>query len=537
MRNAISAGGVIINKFNKKLFILKRKNGNWVLPKGHIEENESPEETAIREVKEETGLNVKIIDYIGKTQYHAPATERHPEEEKTVLWYLMETNDNFIKVEENVFSDGRFFNFLEAYNLLTFQQEREILKRGYELYLLRNNEKKLHVLMLTWEYPPRIIGGLSRHVYDLSIHLAKIGVKVSIITCEAPNTPFEEHFENLSIYRVPEKIIDSSNFIYWIYLLNLSMITKAYLINQKEPFDIIHSHDWLTTFSAFTLKHSLKKPLISTIHATEYGRNQGIYTDEQRFIHNIEWWTTYESWRVIVCSNHMKDELKNLFALPDDKLVILPNGINPNNLKTTLNLSEIRKNYANENERIILFIGRLYSQKGAEYLLRSIPMVLDKVTNIKVIFVGTGPQLGDLIQEANHLGLNNKVIFTGFIDDNLRNALLHVADLLVFPSIYEPFGIVALEAMALGKPVIASRVGGFSEIIEDGKDGLLFEPKNIFDLANKIVYVLTAEETHLEFIKNNALKKIKEKYLWDKIAKETYNEYLKVYQEYLKTDW
>lgn len=536
MKNVISAGGVVINNSNKKVLILKRKNGNWVLPKGHLEENESFEETAIREVKEETGLDVKIIDYIGKTQYHAPATEKHPEEEKTVLWYLMETDDNYIKVEEDIFSDGRFFNFSEAYNFLTFQQEKEILKRGYELYLLKNNEKNLHVLILTWEYPPRIVGGLSRHVYDLSLHLARKGLKISIITCEAPNTPFEEHRENLSVYRVPEKIVDSYNFIQWIYLLNLSMIIKAYQINQKEPFDIIHSHDWLTAFSAFTLKHSLKKPLISTIHATEYGRNQGIYNDEQRFIHNIEWWTTYESWKVIVCSNNMKNEVRNLFNLPEDKLVILPNGINPDNLKTTLDPYEIRRNYAKEDEKIILFIGRLHPQKGAEYLLRALPIVLNKIKNIKVIIVGTGPQLNDLIQEANYLGLIERVIFTGFVDDNLRNALLHLADILVFPSVYEPFGIVALEAMALGKPVIASRVGGFSEIIEDGKDGFLFEPRNINDLANKIVYILTNEE-HIDLIKNNAINKIKEKYLWDKIAEETKNEYLRVYQEYLKTDW
>ncbi len=536
MKNALAAGGVIINKNTKKILILKRKNGNWVLPKGHLEKEESPEEAAIREVKEETGLNVRIIDYIGKTQYHAPATERHPEEEKTVIWYLMETEETGIKVEEDIFSDGRFFNFLEAYNFLTFQQEKEILKRGYELYLLRNKEKKLHILMLTWEYPPRIVGGLSRHVYDLSRHLAKQNVKVSVITCEAQNAPNEEHFENLSIYRIPEKLIDSYNFISWIYLLNLSMIIKALQINQKEPFDIIHSHDWLTTFSAYVLKHSFKKPLISTIHATEYGRNQGIYTEEQKFIHNIEWWLTYESWRVVVCSNNMKDEVKNLFSLPEDKLIMLPNGIDPNNLNTNLNLQEIKKIYAGNDEKIILFIGRLHPQKGAEYLLRAIPIISERIKNTKFIFVGTGPQFSGLVEEAKYLGIKDKVIFTGFIDDNLRNALLHIADICVFPSIYEPFGIVALEAMALGKPVVASRLGGFSEIIEDGKDGFLFEPRNILDLAEKVLYALTNYEV-VEFIKNNAMNKIKEKYLWDKIAEETLKEYTKVYYEYLKTNW
>jgi len=143
MKNAISAGGVIINPINKKVFILKRKNSNWVLPKGHIEKGESPEEAAIREVKEETNLNVKIIDFIGKTHYIAPATERHPEEDKTVLWFLMESYDsNNVKIEEDVFSDGRFLYFNDAYNLLTFEQEKEILRRGYELYMLTKRRKK-----------------------------------------------------------------------------------------------------------------------------------------------------------------------------------------------------------------------------------------------------------------------------------------------------------------------------------------------------------------------------------------------------------
>ncbi|MCX7719942.1 MAG: glycosyltransferase [Dictyoglomus thermophilum] len=536
MKKALASGGVIINKRSKEIFLLKKKNGNWVLPKGHVEEGENPEETAIREVKEETGLNVKIIDYIGKTYYFAPATEKHPEEEKTVIWFLMETEEEHIKVEEDTFLEGRFFNFREAYNFLTFDQEREILRRAYDLYLIRNKEKKLHILMLTWEYPPRIVGGLSRHVYDLSKHLAKQNIKVSVITCEAPDTPFEEHFDNLSIYRVPEKLIDSYNFISWIYLLNISMIVRAMEVNKKEPIDIIHSHDWLTTFSAYTLKHTLKKPLISTIHATEYGRNQGIYTDEQRFIHNVEWWLTYESWKVIVCSLNMKEEVKHLFSLPEDKIIVLPNGIDTENLRTTIDVEELRKIYAPNGEKIILFIGRMHPQKGAEYLLRSIPIVLQKFQNVKFIFVGTGPQLNSLIEESKYLGINERVIFTGFIDDNLRNALLNIADICVFPSIYEPFGIVALEAMALGKPVIASNLGGFAEIIEDGKDGILFEPRNVQNLAEKIIWALTNED-HIQIIKNNAIKKVKEKYLWEKIAEETKNLYFKVYTEYLKTDW
>ena len=537
MKNAISAGGVIVNPINKKVFILKRKNSNWVLPKGHLEKGESPEEAAIREVKEETNLNVKIIDFIGKTHYIAPATEKHPEEDKTVLWYLMESYDsNNVKIEEDVFSDGRFLYFNDAYNLLTFEQEKEILRRGYELYMLQKGEKKLHVLMLSWEYPPRIVGGLSRHVKDLSDALAERDTKVSIITCGTKDAPWEENKNNLSVYRVPEKIIDTPNFISWIYFLNLSMMIKALEINRTNPIDIIHAHDWLSAFAGYVLKHSLKKPLLSTIHATEHGRNQGIYTEEQKFIHNVEWWLTYESWKVIVCSNNMKDEVMFLFNLPYDKIKIIPNGINPENLKTTLDYNEVRSKFLNQDEKMILFIGRMHYQKGADYLLRSIPYIINDFPKVKFIFVGTGPQLDYLIEESKNLGINEKVIFTGFVDDNLRNALLHASDICVFPSIYEPFGIVALEAMALGKPVVASRLGGFAEIIEDGIDGILFEPKNILDLANKIKMLLYNDDLR-EKIGKMAIKKALEKYSWKSIAEETKKVYFEVYREYLKTDW
>jgi len=536
MKSAISAGGVVINKLNNKICILKRKNENWVLPKGHIENGENPEDTAVREVKEETGLDAKIIAYVGKTHYHAPSTEFHSEEEKSVFWYLMETADTNIKFEKEVFSDGRFLDLQNALNLLTFSQEKEILERAYELHLLYNHKKKLSILMLSWEYPPRIIGGLSRHVYDLSKALARLGTDVSVITCGTEGVPSEEHFENLHIYRVPEKMIDTPNFISWTYFLNLSMITKAINLHKEKNFDIIHTHDWLTAFAGYTLKHSLKKPLIATIHATEFGRNQGIYTEEQRFIQNTEWWLTFEAWKVIVCSFYMKEEVKNLFNLPEDKVKIIYNGIDPENLKTSLNPEELRDRYALPNEKIVLFIGRMHPQKGAEYLLKAAPTIIDRYHDVKFIFVGTGPQLNYLMEEAYKLGISNKVIFTGFIDDNLRNVLLHIADICVFPSIYEPFGIVALEAMAIGKPVIASNLGGFSEIIENEKDGFLFTPKDERDLTEKIITLLTNNELRVS-IGKNAAKKIQEKFLWDTVAKETLNTYLEVFKEYLKTDW
>lgn len=394
----------------------------------------------------------------------------------------------------------------------------------------------MNILMLSWEFPPRVVGGLSRHISDLSYALTKKNTNITIITCCSEGAKEKEIINSLSIYRIPSKIIDTPDFISWIYLLNLSMIIKAFKLSQENSFDIIHVHDWLSAFAGYVLKHSFKKPLLATIHATEYGRNQGIYTKEQKFIHDIEWWLTYEAWRVIVCSNFMKEEIINLFKLPEDKIDIIPNGVNVENLKTNLNLNEIRKNFALPHEKIILFIGRMYYQKGPEYLLRSAPFVLSQFPNAKFIFIGTGDLLNSLREEANNLGLQNKAVFTGFIDDSLRNALLNIADICVFPSIYEPFGIVALEAMALSKPVVASNLGGFKEIINSGYDGLLFTPKDIYDLAQKILSLLN-NETFAKTLGERAKEKVEKIYTWEKIAERTLKVYEKVFQEYLLSNW
>jgi len=394
----------------------------------------------------------------------------------------------------------------------------------------------MKVLMLSWEYPPRIVGGLSRHVYGLSNALASLGIDVKVITCCSDIAPDEKN-KNLEVYRVPSKIIDTPDFLSWIYFLNLNFIRKSIEIYERDNFDIIHAHDWLSAFAGYTLKHSLKKPLVSTIHATEYGRNQGIYTREQKFIHDIEWWLTYESWRVIVCSNSMKEEVKNLFSLPEDKIDIIPNGIDVKDLDSgDINLEEIRKKYAPNDEKIVLFIGRMYFQKGPEYLLRSIPIVLSKFPKTKFIFIGTGDMLEQLKREAYELGVQENTIFTGFIEDNLRNAILKVSDICVFPSIYEPFGIVALEAMALEKPVIASNTGGFSEIIESGRDGILFKPRDVSELSQKIIFLLENPDYAKE-LGRNAKEKVEKIYTWDKIAEKTLEVYNRVYKEYQNSNW
>ena len=178
----------------------------------------------------------------------------------------------------------------------------------------------MKILMLSWEYPPRIVGGIARVVHDLSHRLIKDGHDVTVVTYRDGDMSYFEDDNGVKVYRVDNYMISPNNFIDWIMQLNFNMIAKASeIINQEGKFDVIHAHDWLVANAAKALKQSYDIPIVSTIHATEAGRNSGIHDETQRYINDTEWMLTYESTEVIVNSNYMKSELQRLFGLPYEK--------------------------------------------------------------------------------------------------------------------------------------------------------------------------------------------------------------------------
>ena len=204
----------------------------------------------------------------------------------------------------------------------------------------------MKILMLTWEYPPRIVGGIARVVHDLSQRLIKDGHEVTVITYREGEMPYYENDKGVDVYRVDNYMINPNNFIDWIMQLNFNMITKANeLIAEKGKFDVIHAHDWLVAYSAKTLKNSYGIPLVSTIHATEAGRNSGIHDEVQRYVNDTEWLLTYESSEVIVNSKYMKNELQRLFGLPYEKINVISNGININSYSGIERDYDFRRQY------------------------------------------------------------------------------------------------------------------------------------------------------------------------------------------------
>ena len=380
----------------------------------------------------------------------------------------------------------------------------------------------MKILMLTWEYPPRIVGGIARVVHDLSKRLIKDGHEVTVITYRDGNVPEYENDKGVEVYRVDNYMIHPNNFIDWIMQLNFNMIAKATeVINKEGGFDVIHAHDWLVTYAAKSLKQSFNLPMVATIHATEAGRNSGIHDDTQRYINDTEWLLTYEATEVIVNSNYMKGHVQGLFGLPFDKISVIPNGINLINFTGIDRDYDFRRRFAMDNEKIILYVGRLVYEKGVQHLISAMPKILENYHDSKLVIAGKGGMIDELKSQVDSMGLSNKVYFTGYLNQKEVQKMYKCADVAVFPSTYEPFGIVALEAMLAGIPTVVSDIGGLNEIVEHGVNGMKSYTGNPNSIADSVLSLLFDPQLAMNVTKN-AKNKVKDEFNWQKIAQDTH---------------
>ncbi|MCW4028380.1 MAG: glycosyltransferase family 4 protein [Candidatus Bathyarchaeota archaeon] len=399
-------------------------------------------------------------------------------------------------------------------------------------------QNKLSVMMLSWEYPPRVIGGISPHIYFLSKYLAQQDVKVYVVTCDFPDAPAHEVIDGVEVYRVDSYKNPSPDFATWVYLMNMNMQKETAAIMRKigGKIDVIHAHDWLVANAGIGLKHIFRKPLLVTMHSTELGRRDGLHTTAERMIHETEAWLTYEAWKVICCSDYMISHVKYAFGLPNDKLVMVPNGVNTQGYDNiTEDCQQFRSKFALPEEKVVLFVGRLVYEKGIHVLINAVPKILSKV-NAKFIIVGSGYMKEQLLNIVRSMGLEHKVMFQGFMDEATLLRLQKCADVSVVPSLFEPFGIVALEAMAAKSPVVASDTGGLSEIIQHDVTGVKVFPNNPDSLAWGITKVLL-DDNYARALSENAYRVVQQRYDWGKIAEQTKRIYEGVLGEYSKSFW
>ncbi len=351
---------------------------------------------------------------------------------------------------------------------------------------------RIRILMLSWEYPPHRIGGIAEHVYELSKALTGKGQEVHVVTLGT--FPYEED-EGVHLHRIA---IDASKSDF-ITRMNEEMkkIGASIIESRDTKIDIIHAHDWMVGSAAIDLAFQYKKPFVSTIHSTEFGRSQGIKEEYQRRIHEAEVRLVRLSDLVIVCSESMKREIQGLFGVTG-KISVIPNGVDVSKFDCFVDEDAIKEKFCGlKSSKMILFLGRLVYQKGVSVLIGALPIILSSYSRVKrdvrLVIVGEGPMRKQLEKDAAHLGVSKHVVFTGFLDDYMVRSLLKAADMVVVPSLYEPFGIVALEAMAAKTPVVVSDVGGLSELISDG-EGVKVSPNNSESLAEAILKILSEED-------------------------------------------
>ncbi|MFG3704588.1 glycosyltransferase family 4 protein [Micromonospora sp. NPDC047670] len=385
------------------------------------------------------------------------------------------------------------------------------------------------VLMLSWEYPPVLVGGLGRHVHALSVALAAAGHEVTVVTRHADGAPLEEYADGVRIVRAAEDPVTfplaTSSLLAWTMAFNHTLTRAALRATEAGTYDVIHAHDWLVAHTAMTLREHLDIPLVSTIHATEAGRHQGWLPEEMnRTIHGVEHWLASESGRVIACSGYMRDQVATLFDVPADQIDVVPNGVDDRAWRARPRaVASARARFAGDGP-LVGYAGRLVYEKGVQHLVHAVPYLRERHPGLRVVIAGDGPYRAELEEEARRLALGQTVRFAGFMDATQLPAVLGATDATVVPSLYEPFGMVALEAAAAGAPLAVARTGGLAEIVEPGVTGVTFPHSDPDALAGAVDQLL-GDEVFARRVARRARTMVGRRYGWATIAARTAGTY------------
>jgi glycogen(starch) synthase len=418
------------------------------------------------------------------------------------------------------------------------------------------------VLLLSWEYPPVIEGGLARHVRKLAEALVRRGVSVDVLTrgsseragldrriVEIPGGEDArravvgggdrealagtiaglsvEERGGVTVYRVPEPgwPRDLDRFVAWVQRMNDDMLAAGMALARECSYELVHGHDWLVAHAAGGLSERLEIPYATTIHATEHGRHQGWVQDQpQAHIHSVERAMARRAERVIVCSYYMRGHVADIFDIDERRIAVIPNGIDPRDLQPVGDLDALRGEFARPQDRLVLLVGRLVYEKGFQLALDALPGVIERVGAVRFLVAGSGTHEAELRAQAQRLGLSEHGVFLGWIGDDALHSLYRIADLCVVPSIYEPFGLVALEAMASGCPCIVADTGGLREVVPSGERvGLRFNGGDAEHLGVMIERLLVDGELRDRLVTEASEHVLR--FDWDDIAQRTHTIY------------
>ncbi|MCX6663863.1 MAG: glycosyltransferase family 4 protein [Euryarchaeota archaeon] len=366
----------------------------------------------------------------------------------------------------------------------------------------------MRVAMIGWEYPPFTVGGLGTHCYGLTRSLANMGVKVDFYMPQTKHGATSDNC-NLVIKEVGETTVfpydrPDSNEIAGQFFEAVSRYNTLVTTKVKGTYNVIHCHDWLTIQASITLKDLLGVPLVLTVHSTEYDRSGWLHPN-QWFI-DIEREGMEKADKIIAVSQFTKRTIIEKYGINPDKITVIYNAVYP--------ISE------GEKQKLVLFLGRLTIQKGADVFLRAAKKVSEFESGVRFVIAGAGDLLPDLINQAVELGISNRVIFTDRLTDEEMKHMYGIASVYVMPSVSEPFGITALEAISAGTPTIASKTAGVCETFHNC---LKVDFWDSDEIANKIISLLRYESLS-KTLTDNGRQEI-ELFTWDNVAEKTLDVY------------
>jgi glycogen synthase len=415
----------------------------------------------------------------------------------------------------------------------------------------------MKIAVFVYEYPPKIVGGLGTYAAEITRKFVLMDHDVTVFTMndDEGSLPTREIWRGIEIHRplhidisdsLPDVIAeDIRKWGRGLHLFGKLMVynylSAAQLINdliRKEgmKYDLVIAHDWLSVMGGVTVKRETDLPLAFHVHSTEKGRTLG---GGSGVVSNIESRGGQMADLVVTVSYAMKDELIQL-GFPREKIEVAYNGVDPQKYDP-INISKeqikrVREKYdVKDDESMILFLGRLVAIKGVDKLIMSLPHIMQKIPKIKLVIVGVGDQQEYLTNLTRAMKLESYVRFCfDFIPEEERIAHYAACDVAVFPSFYEPFGIVALEAMAMEKPVVvgATGVSGMREIVVccgEEQCGFHIDPNNPTDIAWGVVSSLEDPEK-TKWLGKNGRKRVLAEFTWTRIAEKT----IELYQKILK---
>ncbi len=397
--------------------------------------------------------------------------------------------------------------------------------------------------MFGWEFPPYNSGGLGVACRGLTRALVRNDVEIIfVLPKKIPITPdfmdmlFADKVSSVTVKTIDtllspyvnatnytEEYISLESSIYrgTLYEEVLRYAECAKKIAREEKFDIIYTHDWLSFRAGIESKKISNKPHIAHIHATEFDRCGGDNVNKKIAVIEKEGLQTADC--VIAVSKYTKDIIVNKYEIPEEKVSVVYNGIDKEDFPEYNTKSERLKNLKDNGTKIILFVGRLTLQKGLDYFLSAAKKSLEYNDNMIFVIAGTGDMENQIIRQVSEMGISDKVLFMGFVrGDELQDAY-KMADLYIMPSVSEPFGITALEAMLHSTPVMVSNQSGVSEV---ATHVLKVNFWDTHEMANKILAVVEHDVLQKQ-LSENGFREVKN-LTWDASAKACIDVFSKI---------